>query len=133
MTISELAAQTGFQVLSEGEAPDTQISGVFCCDLLSVCMSHLNAANAWVTVMGNVNAPYPYATENHQEYNARVLANVGAAKIILDKELTKDNLNKTINQIISDRETLIQMSQKTEQVSIKNVEQKIYEEINKII
>ena len=56
MTISELAAQTGFQVLSEGEAPDTQISGVFCCDLLSVCMSHLNAANAWVTVMGNVNA-----------------------------------------------------------------------------
>ena len=77
--------------------------------------------------------PYPYATENHQEYNARVLANVGAAKIILDKELTKDNLNKTINQIISDRETLIQMSQKTEQVSIKNVEQKIYEEINKII
>ena len=30
--------------------------------------------------------PFPYATENHQEYNAKVLANIGAAKIILDKD-----------------------------------------------
>ena len=29
--------------------------------------------------------PFPFATENHQEYNAKVLENVGAAKIILDK------------------------------------------------
>ena len=28
--------------------------------------------------------PFPFATENHQEYNAKVLENVGAAKIILD-------------------------------------------------
>ena len=33
--------------------------------------------------------PFPFATENHQEYNAKVLANVGAAKIILDKDLNR--------------------------------------------
>ena len=43
--------------------------------------------------------PFPYATENHQEYNAKVLANAGAAKIILEKNLTavilkKQNLEK---------------------------------------
>jgi len=77
--------------------------------------------------------PYPYATENHQEYNAKVLANVGAAKIILDKELSKEKLNKTINEIIENKQTLAQMAQKAEQVSIKNVEDKIYKEIEKII
>lgn len=39
--------------------------------------------------------PYPFATENHQEYNAKVLEKVGAAKIILDKELNFTKLNNT--------------------------------------
>ena len=77
--------------------------------------------------------PYPFATENHQEYNAKVLANAGAARIILDRELSKDNLNKTIEEIIGNKENLKQMGQKAEKVSIKNVEQKIYKEIEKLI
>ncbi len=32
--------------------------------------------------------PYPYAAENHQEYNARALVDQQAAYMILDKELT---------------------------------------------
>ena len=77
--------------------------------------------------------PYPYATENHQEYNARVLANAGAARIILDKELTKEKLNKTINEMINDKEKLEQMGEKAQKVSIKNVEDKIYQVIEKLI
>ena len=50
--------------------------------------------------------PYPFATENHQEYNAKVLEKVGAAKIILDKELNFTKLNNTINNIVKDTETL---------------------------
>ena len=46
--------------------------------------------------------PYPFATENHQEYNAKVLEKVGAAKIILDKELNFTKLNNTINNIVKD-------------------------------
>ena len=33
--------------------------------------------------------PFPFATENHQEYNARVLEKIGAAKILLNKDLEK--------------------------------------------
>ena len=32
--------------------------------------------------------PYPYAAEDHQTYNARVFSEAGAAKMILDKDVT---------------------------------------------
>lgn len=77
--------------------------------------------------------PFPYATENHQEYNAKVLANAGAAKIILDKELNEQILDKTINEIIQDKEKIRQMGINAEKMSIKNVEEKIYKEIERIV
>ncbi len=77
--------------------------------------------------------PYPYATENHQEYNAKVLANAGAAKIILDKNLKPNELNSAINDIIMDKTKLEQMSQNAAKISIKDVDERIYREIEKLI
>lgn len=77
--------------------------------------------------------PFPFATENHQEYNAKVLEKVGAAKIILDKELNSQSLNSNINEIISNRQKMLEMGEKTKKVEIKNVEEKIYTEINKLL
>ena len=77
--------------------------------------------------------PFPYATENHQEYNARVLENVCAAKIILDKNLTGSSLDQNIYSIISNPELLKKMGQNTTKVSVNDVEEKIYEEIKKIL
>lgn len=77
--------------------------------------------------------PFPFATENHQEYNAKVLQKVGAAQIILDKNLTAELLNETIEKMIEDKEKLKQMSEKAIKVSIPNVEDRIYNEIKKII
>lgn len=77
--------------------------------------------------------PFPYATENHQEYNAKVLEKVGAAKIILDADLDFNILNSTINAIISDKEKMCRMSENAHAVEIKNVEDKIYVELRRII
>lgn len=44
-----------FNVLSEGNNLDREISIPYCCDLLSVAMANMPAGAAWVTVMGNVN------------------------------------------------------------------------------
>ena len=77
--------------------------------------------------------PFPFATENHQEYNAKVLENVGAAKIILDKDLNKESLSNALNEILKDKNKLAQMSKNAEKVSISDVEEKIYEEIKKIL
>lgn len=77
--------------------------------------------------------PFPYATENHQEYNARALKDVDAAKIILDKNLNSKILNDTIYEIIKDKNIMEKMAKNAEKVEIKNVEEKIYEEIKKLI
>lgn len=73
--------------------------------------------------------PFPFATENHQEYNAKVLQNVGSAQIILDKNLTYTILNNKINDMIKDKENLTRMGEKALSVAKENVEEKIYEEI----
>ena len=70
-----------------------------------------------------------FATENHQEYNAQVLKNVGSAEIIQDKNLTYTRLNNEINNMIKDKEKLAQMGEKAMSVAQENVEEKIYQEI----
>lgn len=76
--------------------------------------------------------PFPYATENHQEYNARVLEKVGAAKIILDQDLTAKRLNDEINHIILNSSLLLEMAQAATKIAPKNVEENIYQEIKKL-
>ena len=77
--------------------------------------------------------PFPFATENHQEYNAKVLENVGAAKIILDKDLNWNLLSNTLNDMLKDNKKLIGMGQKAKKVAIQNVEDRIYEEIKRLV
>lgn len=55
--------------------------------------------------------PYPYAAENHQEFNAQELVNAGAAKMILNKDLNSEILQQTINELLSDRDKLKSMSE----------------------
>ena len=77
--------------------------------------------------------PFPFATENHQEYNAKVLESVGAAKIILDKDLNTQSLSSTIQEMLKDSNKLEKMGQNAKKVSVNYVEDKIYEEIEKVI
>ena len=37
------------------EAESTEVTGTYCCDLLSVAMSRVPEGAAWVTVMSNLN------------------------------------------------------------------------------
>lgn len=57
MTVSELVNKSGFKVLNlADDASSRDISGIYCCDLLSVVMSRGFSGAAWVTIMGNINA-----------------------------------------------------------------------------
>ncbi|MGO9613184.1 MAG: undecaprenyldiphospho-muramoylpentapeptide beta-N-acetylglucosaminyltransferase [Dissulfurispiraceae bacterium] len=47
--------------------------------------------------------PYPHAASNHQEHNARKLADMGAAKIILDRELNGKILADLIRELYMDK------------------------------
>lgn len=55
--------------------------------------------------------PYPYAAYNHQEMNAKILADKGAARMILDKDLRND-LGEMILYLINHPEELKVMGDK---------------------
>ena len=73
--------------------------------------------------------PLATAAENHQEYNARVLEKIGAAKIILEKQLNSEKLEKEINGIIENQIELVEMGNLARTLAPQNVEEKIYNEI----
>lgn len=58
----------------------------------------------------SVLVPYPYATANHQEYNARAVETQGAAQVIIDKELTGEKLLETIERLLLEPEELEKMA-----------------------
>jgi len=57
--------------------------------------------------------PWPGATANHQEHNARSLEKDGAAKVILNKDLNGPILAKRILELIDDENCLKEMSEKS--------------------
>nr|WP_239090164.1 undecaprenyldiphospho-muramoylpentapeptide beta-N-acetylglucosaminyltransferase [Marinomonas ostreistagni] len=55
--------------------------------------------------------PYPYAIDDHQTENARSLANVGAAILLPQTELTPAALQAHLTELIQDNDKLKHMSQ----------------------
>ncbi|MGM9992194.1 MAG: undecaprenyldiphospho-muramoylpentapeptide beta-N-acetylglucosaminyltransferase [Candidatus Bruticola sp.] len=53
--------------------------------------------------------PYPYAAENHQEANARVLEKNGAAKVILDNQIESE-LSGSLLSLLNDEDELKKMA-----------------------
>lgn len=77
MTVMDMATQLNLEVVTNGEADSREIHGVYCCDLLSIVMGRAKADDAWITVMGNINA-----------VAVAVLADV--ACIVLSESMTMD-------------------------------------------
>jgi UDP-N-acetylglucosamine--N-acetylmuramyl-(pentapeptide) pyrophosphoryl-undecaprenol N-acetylglucosamine transferase len=55
--------------------------------------------------------PYPHATENHQEANARALVDVGAAELYPDAHLSADGLANRIIALVDDSDRRLAMGQ----------------------
>jgi UDP-N-acetylglucosamine--N-acetylmuramyl-(pentapeptide) pyrophosphoryl-undecaprenol N-acetylglucosamine transferase len=79
-------------------------------DLL-VCRSGATTV-AEITARGlpAILVPYPYATDNHQEKNARQVEKLGAARLILDRDMTGKSLYEAVEPLIASKEDLQQMA-----------------------
>jgi len=77
--------------------------------------------------------PLPSFSANRQEDNALVLKKIGAAKIILNDDLTYDKLSKEIDEIIYNENELSEMGRLASTIAPENVEDKIYSEIKSIL
>ncbi|MEW5953397.1 MAG: undecaprenyldiphospho-muramoylpentapeptide beta-N-acetylglucosaminyltransferase [Bacillota bacterium] len=60
--------------------------------------------------------PYPHAAANHQEHNARVLAERGAALMVLDRDLRGEMLAGLLSGLLENRPRLKAMSEKSLQL-----------------
>jgi len=84
-------------------------------------LADLIICRAGATTLAEINAygipsvliPYPFATDNHQELNARVLEEEGAAIVILEKDLSGKSLSKILSALFANRTQLEAMAEKS--------------------
>ena len=69
---------------------------------------------AELTVIGKgiIFVPYPFAADNHQVFNVQPLVALGAAEMILEKDLTGDVLAERIDHYASHPEVLANMAER---------------------
>lgn len=77
--------------------------------------------------------PLPSMSANRQEDNARVLEKIGAAKVILNDDLNGNSLCEKIDEIVFDKLELEEMGRIAQTIAPSEVEEKIYEEIKKVV
>jgi len=89
---------------------------------------------AEITSLGipSILIPSPNVTNNHQEANARSLADAGAAVMIVEKELTGDLLFKHVASIMSDTTNRDIMAQASRKLGMPKAAAAIYEQIMRI-
>ncbi|MEA1939462.1 MAG: undecaprenyldiphospho-muramoylpentapeptide beta-N-acetylglucosaminyltransferase [Candidatus Caldatribacteriota bacterium] len=69
--------------------------------------------------------PYPYATNNHQGFNARILEKNGAAEIIIEEKLTGKTLAKILFDLLKNKNKLEMMAKKSKKLGNVNSAKKI--------
>ena len=77
--------------------------------------------------------PLPNVSQNHQLRNAEVLQKIVDGRSRLDDKLEKNILNNEILDIISNPENMRKMGEKASTKSVENVQEKIYNEIKKLV
>lgn len=103
------------------------------CDLIISRSGAMTITEISIVGKPAIFVPLPNVSNNHQEYNAKVLENVGAAKILLNKDLKQERLNALVEEIVLNPKLMKEMGDNARKIAITNVEDKIYEEIKKIV
>lgn len=76
--------------------------------------------------------PSPYVAHNHQEYNARYLEKNGAARVLLESELSGESLLAAINSAVGDAAALEAMSAAGKRIGITNACDTIWRQLLEI-
>ena len=71
--------------------------------------------------------PYPYAAGNHQEVNARKLLDIGAARMILDRDLNGKTLSDLIKYMLEDPDAIAEMERTSKSLGSPDATKKVIE------
>ena len=93
---------------------------------LVICRSGATTL-AEVTAAGKVSAliPFPYAANNHQEHNARIVEAANAGEVILDEEISGERLAKSIKKAMDEPENLERMGSNSYRLGSRDATEKV--------
>jgi serine kinase of HPr protein (carbohydrate metabolism regulator) len=84
MNVKEFAEFSQSEIITcADDAKDNEITGGYCCDLLSYVIGRCKAGNAWITIMTNINV-----------VAVAMLADVSCVIIPENNEIEQETVNK---------------------------------------
>ena len=94
---------------------------------LVICRSGATTL-AEITAAGraSVLVPFPYAANNHQEHNARVVETASAGEVILDKEISGERIAKSIKKAMDEPENLQRMENNSYRLGSRDAVEKVW-------
>ncbi|TSC32110.1 undecaprenyldiphospho-muramoylpentapeptide beta-N-acetylglucosaminyltransferase [Corallococcus sp. Z5C101001] len=112
-TVRKGYADKGFaDVATVVEFIDDMSSAYAKADLVICRAGATSLAELTVCKKPSILVPFPHATDNHQEVNARALVDAGAAVMFRESELTGQKLAETLRGLMTDPAKLKQMAKK---------------------
>ena len=93
---------------------------------LVICRSGATTL-AEITAAGRASflIPFPYAANNHQEHNARIIEAASAGEVILDKEISGERIAKSIKKAMDEPENLQRMENNSYRLGSRDATEKV--------
>jgi len=93
---------------------------------LVICRSGATTL-AEITAAGKASflIPFPYAANNHQEHNARIIETAGAGEVILDKEISGERIAKSIKKAMDEPENFQRMENNSYRLGSRDATKKV--------
>jgi len=102
-------------------------------DLLVCRSGALTLAEVTACGKPSILIPYPFATADHQRYNAMSLKEKGAAEVILEKEIKGENLAILIVGLLKDENRLKEMSKNAKMLAKPMAASQIVDEMEELL
>ncbi len=102
-------------------------------DLLICRAGALTCSEIAALGIPSILVPYPYAAGDHQTYNARVLADAGAALLCPDDQMTASWLADQLDQLLADHDRLANMGRQAGTLARPDAAAAIYSQLMDIM
>jgi len=90
---------------------DDMASAYTWADLVVCRAGALTVAELCAAGLGALLVPFPYAVDDHQTRNAQAMADVGAARIVQERDMQADTLATHLRALLADRARLVAMAE----------------------
>ncbi|WP_039914859.1 undecaprenyldiphospho-muramoylpentapeptide beta-N-acetylglucosaminyltransferase [Cellvibrio mixtus] len=102
-------------------------------DLVICRAGALTVSELTATGVASILIPLPSAIDDHQTYNAKYLSDVGAGVSLVQKELTAAKLAALLSTELADRQHLLSMAEKAQQLALPKAAMQVAEICEEVV